>query len=61
MNEEHEDESKKINDYVFSLYQRNLITTTMYINKLTEIENANGIRLMEKKGIRVTRSDLGIK
>ena len=40
-------ESKKIHDYVFSLYQRNLITTTTYINKLREIENANGRELME--------------
>ena len=47
MNEEHNNENKKINDFVFSLYQRNLITTTIYINKLMEIENANGIGLME--------------
>ena len=40
-------ENKKIHDYVFSLYQRNLITTTTYINKLREIESDNGRELME--------------
>jgi hypothetical protein len=40
-------DNKKIHDYVFSLYQRNLITTAIYINKLREIENANGRELME--------------
>ena len=47
MSEEHDDENIKINDFVFSLYQRYLITTTIYINKLTEIEIANGIGLVE--------------
>ena len=44
---EEDGESKKIHGFIFSLYQQNLITTTTYINKLREIENANGRELME--------------
>ena len=44
---EDDGETKKIHDFVFSLYQQNLITTTTYVNKLREIENANGRELME--------------
>ena len=40
-------ENKKIHDYVFSLYQKNLITTTTYINKLREIENGNERELIK--------------
>ena len=44
---EDDGENKKIHDFVFSLYQQNLITTTTYINKLREIESDNGRDLME--------------
>ena len=48
---EDDGETKKIHDFVFSLYQRNLISTTVYIEKLKEIENANRGELVEVCGI----------
>ena len=34
-------ETKQINDYVFSLYQRKKITLSTYMTKLRDIENAD--------------------
>ena len=43
-------DSKKVKDYIYSLYQRNLITFQRYVHKLGLIENDNGIEMNEVSG-----------